>query len=218
MRHNNKINGLSRKKGHRDLMMANMACSLIEHKRINTTVTKAKVLRRYVEPLITRSKEDSTPSRRAVFRRLRQKEAVTELFREVGPKVADRQGGYTRILRTGFRAGDGAEMCFIELVDYNENMLQAATSKAKKSRRSRRGGKSKVAGAAAAVAGAAGDVVAGAKEGAADAKEAVKDTAKAAADKAGDAAEAVADKAKDVAGDVKDAVTGKDDKGAGEEE
>lgn len=122
-------------------MLANMACSLIEHKRINTTVTKGKELRKYVEPLITKSKTDSTHSRRTVFSYLKSKDAVTELFREVAPKVADRPGGYLRILKTGRRIGDSAEMCMVELVDFNELMLEAST--ATKSKRSRRGGKKK---------------------------------------------------------------------------
>jgi large subunit ribosomal protein L17 len=185
-------------------MMANMACSLIEHKRIETTVTKAKVLKRYVEPLITRSKEDSTASRRATFRRLRQKEAVTELFREIGPKVADRPGGYCRILRTGFRAGDGAEMCFIELVDYNENMLQDSSTAKKKARRSRRGGAKKAAGAVAAAAGSVADK-------AADVAEEVKDKASEVVEDVKEAAEDAVEAAKDVAEDIKDAVTGDDD-------
>src|SRR6056297_642349 len=141
MRHGNKINALGRKKAHREAMLANMACSLIEHKRINTTVAKAKELRKYVEPLITKSKADSTHSRRVVFSYLKSKNAVTELFREVAPKVADRPGGYVRILKTGRRLGDSAEMCMIELVDFNELMLQAG--KTSKSKRSRRGGKKK---------------------------------------------------------------------------
>ena len=137
MRHGKKFNHLGRKKGHREAMLMNMACSLIEHKRINTTVAKAKALRKFVEPLINRSKEDSTHSRRMVFRYLQSKDAVNELFREVAPKVADRPGGYTRILKTGQRLGDAADMCFIELVDYNENMLKdPKTSKKKRSRRS----------------------------------------------------------------------------------
>ena len=123
-------------------MLSNMACSLIEHKKINTTVAKAKALQKYVEPLITKSKTDTTHSRRVVFSYLKQKEAVTELFREVATKVADRPGGYTRILKTGFRIGDNAEMCFIELVDYNENML-TDTKKKSSSRRRRGGAKSK---------------------------------------------------------------------------
>lgn len=222
------MNGLSRHKGHRDLMIANMACSLIEHKRINTTVTKAKVLKRFVEPLITRAKDDSTPSRRAVFRRLQQKEAVTELFREIGPKVGDRPGGYCRILRTGFRQGDGAEMCMIELVDYNENMLQDTSAKKKKSRRSRRGGAKKaataVAGAADAVAEKAADAVEDAKEAASDAADAVAETAHDAVEEvkevASDAAEAVSDVADDVKEAASDAVDAAKDavKGEGEEE
>ncbi len=140
MRHGKKFNHLGRKTAHRKAMLSNMACSLIEHKRITTTVAKAKALRQYVEPLITKSKTDSTHSRRTVFSYLKQKEAVSELFREVGPKVADRPGGYTRIIRTGNRLGDNAEMCMIELVDFNELML-AGTQEKKTTRRSRRGGK-----------------------------------------------------------------------------
>jgi len=140
MRHGKKFNHLGRKTAHRKAMLSNMACSLIEHKRITTTVAKAKALRQYVEPLITKSKTDSTHSRRTVFSYLKQKEAVTELFREVAPKVADRPGGYTRIIRTGNRLGDNAEMCLIELVDFNELMLADTTEK-KTTRRSRRGGK-----------------------------------------------------------------------------
>ena len=123
MRHNRTINHLGRKSGHRKSMLANMACSLILHKRIETTVAKAKALRVYVEPLITKSKDDSTHSRRTVFAYLKQKEAVTELFRNVAPKIADRPGGYTRIIKTGFRQGDAADMAFIELVDFNEAAL-----------------------------------------------------------------------------------------------
>ncbi|MBL4594096.1 MAG: 50S ribosomal protein L17 [Flavobacteriales bacterium] len=141
MRHGKKFNHLGRQAPHRKAMLANMACSLIEHKRVNTTVAKAKALKKFVEPLITKSKTDSTHSRRTCFRYLRSKEAVTELFREVSVKVADRPGGYTRILKTGFRQGDNAEMCFIELVDYNENMLK--DSKKKTSSRRRRGGAKK---------------------------------------------------------------------------
>ena len=120
MRHNRKINHLGRKSGHRKAMLANMASSLIIHKRIETTLAKAKALRVYVEPLITKSKDNSTHSRRTVFSYLKQKEAVSELFRTVAPKVADRPGGYTRIIKLGFRQGDAAEMAFIELVDFNE--------------------------------------------------------------------------------------------------
>ena len=139
MRHGKKFNHLGRQAPHRKAMLANMACSLIEHKRVNTTVAKAKALRKFVEPIITKSKTDSTHSRRTAFRYLRSKEAVTELFRDISVKVADRPGGYTRILKTGFRQGDNAEMCFIELVDYNENMLK--DTKKKTSRRKRGGAK-----------------------------------------------------------------------------
>lgn len=138
MRHGKKFNHLGRKTAHRKAMLSNMACSLIEHKRINTTVAKAKALRGYVEPLITKSKNDTTHSRRTVFGYLQNKEAVSELFREVAPKVADRPGGYTRIIRTGYRLGDNAEMCMIELVDFNE--LYSNEGKKKTTRRSRRGG------------------------------------------------------------------------------
>ena len=138
MRHNKKFNHLSRQKGHRKAMLSNMACSLIEHKRIMTTVAKAKALRMFVEPLVTRSKEDTTHSRRVVFSQLGNKVAVTELFRSVGPKVATRDGGYTRIIRTGNRLGDNAEMCLIELVDFND--IYGTEGKKKRSRRSRRGG------------------------------------------------------------------------------
>ena len=141
MRHNKKFNHLGRKSAHRDALLSNMACSLILHKRINTTTAKAKALRKYVEPLLTKAKEDSTHSRRMVFTELQSKQAVTELFREVAQKIANRPGGYTRIIRTGFRVGDAAEMCFIELVDYNENMLKQKTTK--KSTRTRRSGKKK---------------------------------------------------------------------------
>jgi len=142
MRHNKKFNHLSRKTAHRKAMLSNMATSLLIHKRIKTTVAKAKALRIYVEPLITKSKDDSTHSRRIVFSYLRSKEAVTELFREISAKVADRPGGYTRIIKLGTRLGDNAEMCMIELVDYNEHMLSTKETK-KKSRRSRRGGAKK---------------------------------------------------------------------------
>ena len=138
MRHNKKFNHLGRKKAHREAMLSNMASSLIMHKRIFTTVPKAKELRKYVEPLITRSKEDSTNSRREVFSLLQNKVAVTELFQAVSQKVADRPGGYTRIIKTGFRLGDNASMCFIELVDFNENMLSEGGAKKAKTRRSRR--------------------------------------------------------------------------------
>lgn len=139
MRHNKKLNHLSRTSAHRKAMLANMASSLIIHKRISTTLAKAKALRIYVEPLITRSKLDTTHNRRVVFSYLQDKHAVAELFREVAMKVADRKGGYTRILKTGARSSDSAEMCIIELVDYNLNLLEAKESEGKKTRRSRRG-------------------------------------------------------------------------------
>ena len=139
MRHNKAINHLGRKSGHRKALLANMASSLILEKRIYTTVAKAKALKSYVEPLITKAKEDTTHSRRVVFSYLKNKEAVTELFRNVAPKVGDRPGGYTRVLHTGFRQGDAAEMALIELVDFNEAALASAPQKAakKSTRRSR---------------------------------------------------------------------------------
>lgn len=153
MRHNKKFNHLGRKSAHRKAMLANMASSLIEHKRITTTVAKAKALRMYVEPLITKAKNDTTHSRRVVFSYLQDKNAVSELFRDVAAKVADRPGGYTRILKTGNRLGDNAEMCIIELVDFNEAMLAAKEEAAKpKKRRSRRGGAKKTTETAAPVA------------------------------------------------------------------
>ncbi|NLX29991.1 MAG: 50S ribosomal protein L17 [Bacteroidales bacterium] len=142
MRHNKKFNHLGRKSAHRQAMLSNMASSLILHKRITTTTAKAKALKIYVEPLITKSKDDTTHARRIVFSYLQNKEAVTELFREVSGKVADRPGGYTRILRTGNRLGDNAEMCMMELVDFNEAMLAAKEESSKgRKKRSRRGGK-----------------------------------------------------------------------------
>lgn len=147
MRHQKRINSLSRTSAHRNAMLSNMATSLIIHKRITTTVAKARALKKFVEPLITKAKNDTMHSRRVVFRYLQDKDAVNELFREISVKVADRPGGYTRILKTGFRKGDNAEMCIIELVDYNEAMLEAKEEKQasakKKTRRSRRGGGSK---------------------------------------------------------------------------
>ena len=142
MRHRKKFNHLGRKSSHRKAMLSNMGSSLILHKRIKTTVAKAKALRMFVEPLITKSKDDSTHSRRVVFSYLKDKFAVTELFREISGKVSSRKGGYTRILKTGNRLGDNADMCIIELVDYNENMLaKKEDAKAKTTRRSRRGKK-----------------------------------------------------------------------------
>jgi len=149
MRHGRKINHLSRRSEHRAALLMNMACSLIEHKRINTTVAKAKALRVYIEPLITKSKTDSTHSRRTVFSYLKNKEAVTELFREIAPKVADRPGGYVRIIRTGYRPGDNAETAMIELVDFNtiySNTGAAATEAAPK-KRTRRSSAKKAEGA-----------------------------------------------------------------------
>ena len=138
MRHGNKVNHLGRKTAHRKAMLSNMANSLIEHKRITTTIAKAKALRGYVEPLITKSKDDSTHSRRTVFSYLKNKDAVSTLFRDVAPKVATRNGGYTRIIRLGFRLGDNAEMCMIELVDFNELMLADNAPKKATTRRSRK--------------------------------------------------------------------------------
>ncbi|MBF4984247.1 50S ribosomal protein L17 [Nonlabens mediterrranea] len=137
MRHGKKFNHLGRKTAHRKAMLANMACSLIEHKRINTTVAKAKAVKQFVEPLITKSKEDTTHNRRLVFSKLRSKEAVTELFRDVSSKVADRPGGYTRIIKLGNRLGDNADMAMIELVDFNE-IYSPNEGKKKNTRRSRR--------------------------------------------------------------------------------
>jgi len=146
MRHQKKINHLGRTSTHRKAMLSNMAASLILHKRISTTLAKAKSLRSYVEPLITASKEDSTASRRHVFSYLQNKEAVSELFREISTKIMERPGGYTRILKTGNRLGDNADMCIIELVDYNTGMLAPKEEvKAKTTRRSRRGGSKKKA-------------------------------------------------------------------------
>ena len=144
MRHKKNFNHLGRQAGHRKAMLSNMASSLILHKRIETTVAKAKAVRQFIEPLVTRSKEDTTHSRRIVFSYLKQKEAVTELFRTIAPKIAERPGGYTRILKTGFRLGDAADMCIIEFVDFNEaytfgKLPAAAAEEAKpKTRRSRK--------------------------------------------------------------------------------
>ncbi len=143
MRHARKVNKLGRTSAHRSHMLSNMATSLILHKRINTTVAKAKELRKYVEPLINKSKDDSTHSRRTVFSYLQSKEAVTELFTQVCNKIGNRPGGYTRILKTGSRLGDNAEMCMMELVDYNENLLAAKEEKAGKSTRRKRSTKKK---------------------------------------------------------------------------
>ena len=149
MRHNKAINHLGRKSGHRKALLANMATTLILNKRIQTTVAKAKALQSYVEPLITKSKDDSTASRRTVFSYLKSKEAVTELFRTIAPKISERPGGYTRVLKTGFRQGDGADMALIELVDFNEAALASTVKKeAKKSTRRSRAKKAEAAPAA----------------------------------------------------------------------
>ena len=138
MRHNKKFNHLGRTADHRAALLSNLAVALIQHKRITTTLAQAKALKKYVEPLITRSKNDTTNSRRVVFRYLQNKEAVTELFKEISVKVADRPGGYTRVIKLGTRQGDAAQIAFIELVDYNENMAKSPKAEAKKTRRSRR--------------------------------------------------------------------------------
>jgi large subunit ribosomal protein L17 len=190
MRHNKNFNHLGRKTAHRKAMLSNMACSLIEQKRISTTVAKAKALRQFVEPLVTRSKEDTTHSRRIVFSALGNKYAVSELFRSVGPKVASRDGGYTRIIRTGNRLGDNAEMCMIELVDFND--IYGTEAKKKRSRRSRRGGAKAAAAPAAAEAAATEAVVEEAPAAEAAAEEAP--AAEAAAEEA-PAAEAAAEEA-----------------------
>ena len=138
MRHNKKFNHLGRTAPHRAALLSNLAIALIEHKRITTTLAKAKALKKFVEPLITRCKEDTTNSRRVVFRYLQNKEAVTELFKNISVKVGDRPGGYTRVIKLGTRQGDAAEMAFIELVDFDENMAKTPKAEAKKTRRSRR--------------------------------------------------------------------------------
>ena len=143
MRHGKKFNHLGRQTAHRKAMLANMSCSLIEHKRINTTVAKAKALKQFVEPLITKSKTDTTHNRRIVFSRLRQKESITELFGGVAAKIGDRPGGYTRIIKLGNRLGDNADMAMIELVDFNEIYNADKQPKKKTTRRSRRGGAAK---------------------------------------------------------------------------
>lgn len=166
MRHNKKFNHLGRKKAHREAMLANMTISLIMHKRINTTLAKAKALRMYAEPLINRAKDDNMSNRRLVFSYLQNKYAVTELFREIAQKIGDRPGGYTRILKTGNRLGDNAQMCFIELVDYNEAMLKAKDEK--KTGRTRRSRKSSKPAAAPAEAPKAEDAPAAAEAPAAE--------------------------------------------------
>jgi large subunit ribosomal protein L17 len=155
MRHGKKFNHLSRKVGHRKALLRNLSISLIEHKRINTTLAKAKALRQFIEPVITKSKDNSTHSRRVVFSYLNNKEAVKELFDNIAAKVGDRPGGYVRIIKTGFRRGDAAETAMIELVDYNDVYTAGKTAKTGGGRRRRRGGKSKGGATAAAVATAA---------------------------------------------------------------
>ncbi len=152
MRHNKAVNHLGRKSGHRKALLSNLATSLIMHKRITTTVAKAKALRSYVEPLVTKSKEDTTHNRRIVFSYLKNKEAVTELFRTIAPKVASRPGGYTRVLHVGFRQGDAAEMAMIEFVDFNEAALASAQQKAGAAKKTTRRSRSKKAEAAPAAA------------------------------------------------------------------
>jgi large subunit ribosomal protein L17 len=160
MRHGKKFNHLGRKKGHRDALLLNLANALLTHKRINTTLAKAKALRVYIEPIITKGKDNTTHSRRTVFSDLQNKEAVKELFDVIALKVADRPGGYCRIIKTGFRKGDGAETAMIELVDYNETLLAAKSTTAKTTRRSRRKGGSGAGNVAAVAAAVAAPVVA----------------------------------------------------------
>ena len=202
MRHGKKGNHLGRTASHRKAMLSNMANSLIEHKRINTTLAKAKALRVYVEPLLTKSKNDTVNSRRQVFSYLQNKYTVTELFRDIAPKIADRPGGYTRIIKTGFRLGDNAEMCMIELVDFNELMLADSEGGKKTTRRSRSRGKSTGEGVVA----AATDTV----EASADAVEEVVDTVENVADAAEEVAQDAADTVAEVA-DATDAADAADD-------
>lgn len=197
MRHGKKFNHLKRKKGHRRALLKNMACALIDHKRINTTLAKAKALRKYLEPLITKGRTNTTHSRRVVFSYLQNKEAVTELFGPIAAKVGDRPGGYLRILRTGFRKGDNAELCIIEFVDYNESYSTASGPK-KKTRRRRRGGSGTTNEAAAAETAVAETAVA-------DAGDVVEDVVDAAENAVEDAADDVADAAADAVDDAKDA-------------
>lgn len=204
MRHGKRINHLGRKSAHRKAMLANMACSLIEHKRINTTVAKAKALKKYLEPLITKSKTDSTHSRRTVFSYLQSKDAVSELFREVAPKIAERNGGYTRIIRTGYRAGDAADMCLIELVDFND-LYGNDDKKAGKGRTRRGGARKKTSSPAedlAAGAGAAAETVAAvaadAAAVAADAADAAEEVVESTAETVAEAVETVAEEVKEV--------------------
>ena len=217
MRHGKRINHLSRKSAHRKAMLANMACSLIEHKRINTTVAKAKALRMYVEPIINRAKTDSTHSRRMVFRSLRDKYAVQELFRTVGPAITDRDGGYTRIIKTGFRPGDAADMCLIELVDFNDLYGTATASKKK---RTRRGGAKKkaedvVATGAAAVADKAVEVAEKTAEAVSDTveevSEATEEVAEATTEQVAEATQEATEAADEAADESKDDAENSDD-------
>ncbi|MCB0761941.1 MAG: 50S ribosomal protein L17 [Flavobacteriales bacterium] len=217
MRHGKRINHLSRKSAHRKAMLANMACSLIEHKRINTTVAKAKALRMYVEPIINRAKTDSTHSRRMVFRSLRDKYAVQELFRTVGPAITDRDGGYTRIIKTGFRPGDAADMCLIELVDFNDLYGTATASKKK---RTRRGGAKKkaedvVATGAAAVADKAVEVAEKTAEAVSDTveevSEAAEEVAEATTEQVAEATQEATEAADEAADESKDDAENSDD-------
>lgn len=169
MRHGKTINHLSRRSEHRHALLANLACSLIEHKRINTTVAKAKALRKYIEPLITKSKTDSTHNRRTVFSYLKDKNAVTELFRDVAPKIAERPGGYVRIIRTGYRHGDNADVCLIELVDFN-TIYGKEVAKAPAKKRTRRSGAAKKGETTATASAADSDTAASADAPAAEAK------------------------------------------------
>jgi large subunit ribosomal protein L17 len=203
MRHKKTFNHLSRKSAHRKAMMANMASSLIKHKRIETTTAKAKALKRYIEPLITRSKDDSTHSRRTVFSYLQDKDAVTELFREVSAKVGDRPGGYTRIIRLGNRLGDNADMCLIELVDYNENLLAEKAAAKKSAGRRRRGSKKKTQEVAAPVAEAEiAEEEVKAEEAAEEVAEVAEDTAEAEVAEEEVKAEEAAEEAAEVAEDT----------------
>lgn len=169
MRHNRKLNHLGRKSGHRKALLSNMATSLVLHKRIETTLAKARALRVYIEPLITKSKEDTTHSRRVVFSYLKQKEAVSELFRVIAPKIADRPGGYLRILKTGFRAGDAADMAIVEFVDFNEAALASAPAKEAKKPATRRSRKKAAAPAAEAPAAPAAEAASAAEAAPAEA-------------------------------------------------
>ncbi len=228
MRHGKKINHLSRKAPHRKAMLSNMASSLIQNKRITTTVAKAKALRKYVEPLLTKAKEDTTHSRRVVFSYLNDKTSVKTLFDEVAVKIADRPGGYTRIIKTGNRLGDNADMCIIELVDYNELLLEDKPAKSK-TRRSRRGGKKKSesapsakaqekAAATEAVAETAEEVAEKAEEAAADVVEATEEVVADAAEAVEEAAEEVKDVVEDVADEASETEEKEEKKGDSDEE